>query len=199
MLSAWSKVMPSPASRQSKTTDVNTTTLIRDLWAKRQAVRQATAQVRNLLGPQGFHGASFRVCAALFAEWRAQAATLVASRQLQKHCKQQKRHQVEDLIAEATAGGSSLTGLHRIMRRIAPKTPRRCMQLRSPAGELLSPIGQLKLINGHFSKVYAQRTRAHPSRSPTFQVSVAELTEAIRSVSPARLYHTTLHQLLFGA
>ena len=163
--------------------------LIRDLWDKRQMVRQTAGQVRNLLGSQGLHGASFRVCVALFAQWRAQVATTSASKLLQKHCKQQKRKQVEQLIDEATAGGQSLTGLHRIMRRIAPKTPRRRMQLRGPAGEL-SPQGQLQLIQGHFKRVYAaEASRCTTVRRFSFNVTVDEITAALQSLPRKALPH----------
>ena len=192
LMQAWTQIAPKMPSSGGPTASPNTTVLIRDLWAKRQAVRQATARLRALLGPQGADGVSFRVCAALFAEWRAQAIARTASKQLQKHCKQRKRQQVEDLIVEATNNGDSLTGLHRIMRRIAPKTPRRRMQLRGPAGELLGPVGQLKLLNGHFSKVYAtDKAPIHQShRFPTFQVTVHEIAEVIRSLPAKALPHT---------
>ena len=193
LLQAWCQIRPKSHKPQPRDDDVggaNTTMLIRDLWDKRQMVRQTAGQVRNLLGPQGLHGASFRVCVALFAQWRAQVATTSASKLLQKHCKQQKRKQVEQLIDEATAGGQSLTGLHRIMRRIAPKTPRRRMQLRGPAGELLSPQGQLQLIQGHFKRVYAaEASRCTTVRRFSFNVTVDEITAALQSLPRKALPH----------
>ena len=92
-----------------------------------------------------------RVLMALMSShWKLTASVRRDRAALQKHCRQRQKHQVDELIQEATKHNGSVTGLHRITRRIAPKTQRRRRQLRGADGDLLSPAGQLLKIQEHF-------------------------------------------------
>ena len=75
-------------------------------------------------------------------------------------------------------------GLYGILRKIAPKTSKRRMQLRNADGNLAGPTEQLDIIQGYFQQVYAADTApARPPRKPCpVSFEVEEIERAIQSL-----------------
>ena len=91
------------------------------------------------------------------------------AKDLQTHCRESKQGQVEQLVQESSQHSARLTGLHRTLRKIAPKTTRRRMQLRESnrdlpdtkghrprrCGAYASPLAFQKLPNKALPRRYA--------------------------------------------
>ena len=136
---------------------------IRTTWLQRGLLRQCVQTISQRINQPCFAGAR-PLMASLFACWRQQSTCRRRAKDLQTHCRESKQRQVEQLVQESSQHGASLTGLHRILRKIAPKTTRRRMQLRESNRDLPDTKGQLAIIKEHFGQVYAEQARTPPKK-----------------------------------
>ena len=180
MLQAWTTVCPAKNAVTPSPACDNTTSMIRALWHQRKQVRTSSQAVQHAY--QG--SAQQPLLVALFQHWKALSVHKRLAQALRKHCKIQKSRQIEHLVTDASRSRNALTGLYGILRRIAPKTSKRRMQLRNADGSLAGPTEQLNIIQGYFQQVYAADTApARPPHTPCpVSFEVEEIESAIQSL-----------------
>ena len=171
-----------------------TTSQIRELWGRRQAMRQAT---QTLMLPPYLRDSKILFQNVLHY-WQLHAQVRKSNTALQKHCRERKKQNIESLVQEATMHNGSLTGLHRITKRVAPKPQSRRMQLRGPQGELLSSEGQLLQIHCHSATSMQQINDARTLRGHAVCNSMSRMSLQPSSIYPTRLCLASFRLLRFG-
>ena len=184
MLQAWTTICPAKNAVTPQQACENTTSMIRALWQQRQQVRTSSQAVQRVYHGI-YHGSTQQsMLTALFQHWQALSVHKRMTSALRQHCKLQKSRKIEQLVADAGQNGGSLTGLFGILRKIAPKTTKRRMQLRNTDGSLAGPTEQLNIIQGYFKQVYAADTAptCPPHDLCPVSFEVEEIENAIQSL-----------------
>ena len=93
--------------------------------------------------------------------------------QLRKRCREAKKAKVQNLLADAASQPQGLPSVFRLLRWLAPPTPKRKLQLRSDKGMPCSTAEALQEIRRYFDDLY------HTSDDP----SLSQLRPPVQPVS----------------
>ena len=198
---------PPPATRtkaEQVKEELQRTTLVtvRSLWALRDQVHQNRTQllstallhcVASALTPvqaylparvsSWLRTSTSRYLGAILRWWKLSTQHDCQARALRKHCRARKKKHLEALIADAQAGKHCLTALHNILKRFAPKTRPKRIQLRTSSGDIQSPSAELAQILSHFRVVYDS-----PTTQPSPRAVLSPITFSITEITNAFLH-----------
>ena len=125
--------------------------LIRNLWQLRRQIQNSLQKCRMDMP-------------SLFQRWRLACTYSIRSRQLSKECRLTKARKITKLVQEAEANGSaSLVQVHKISKKIAPKTRHRKIQFRDESGLPLSNQAELEMITAYYKDLYNPNPNPIPS------------------------------------
>ena len=115
--------------------------------------------------------------------WRANARLRKIQVALRRQCQAQKRAKYQQLLSDAASQPQSLHSVFQLLRRIAPATPKRQLQIRTAKGMPCSPGEALQEIKQYFYDLYhTQDPQSIPAMQPPAQsvsFTEAEFADAL--------------------
>ena len=164
LLRAWQAVTTDlPRQGRAVGTQPHSPGLVRQLWTLRRLRQAAPATFSVLRG------------------WLQAAKLARLQRRLRKICRNKKKEKVELLLQEAAAS-PHLSVIYSVVRRLAPKSRHRRLQLRDANGILLSPQQESEAIADFFRGVYGSRGWTCPPCAQPIQGVSFELSDLIHSL-----------------
>ncbi|CAE7553320.1 unnamed protein product [Symbiodinium sp. CCMP2592] len=141
---------------------------LESLWTLRRRVRGTTLS-------------SLTTAAGVWRHWRNVMLLNRKQRELHRHCRRLKQERLARLLADAAAARDGLTGVFQLLRGLAPKAPRRKLQLRAQDGMPLSSLGTITTVKTYYLELFNQchsPTLGLPPPIP-LQITHCELKNAI--------------------
>ena len=111
---------------------------LESLWALRKKVRGVT--LRSLTTASG-----------VWRHWRNVMLLNRKQREVHKQCRRLKQERLARLLADTAGSNAGLTGVFQLLRGLAPKAPRRKLQLRAQDG-----TGTLAAIRTYYTHLFNQ-------------------------------------------
>ena len=143
-------MFPSHSERRSKpwqSDDVQLT--LKQLWSERSALGQAQRQLRHAAPVGGF-----------FAVWRRWASFHKVRKQLRRASADKRRQHWDEQLqeAETALGQGDARAFYSVVKRMAPRLDRGRVQLRSPAGDILTADEEVEALYSHWKQVFDLRS-----------------------------------------
>ena len=139
---AWQRVAPHEEVRRPAKAwqDPRLQGRIAQMWQARRAALAPAAVAQSCI----------------LRKWQAWTRYQHLKTQLRKHSHDKRRELFDSLLsqAEAAVGKGMLTKVFQVVRRLMPKTSKRCIQLRGQQGQLMLPEAETQIMKEYFSVLY---------------------------------------------
>ena len=141
---------------------------LESLWALRKKVRGVT--LRSLTTALG-----------VWRHWRNVMLLNRKQREVHKQCRRLKQERLARLLADTAGSNAGLTGVFQLLRGLAPKAPRRKLQLRAQDGMPLSSAGTLAAIQTYYTHLFNQcpAPALGPPPATPLHITLSELKLAL--------------------
>ena len=141
---------------------------LESLWALRKKVRGVT--LRSLTTASG-----------VWRHWRNVMLLNRKQREVHKQCRRLKQERLARLLADTAGSNAGLTGVFQLLRGLAPKAPRRKLQLRAQDGMPLSSAGTLAAIRTYYTHLFNQcpAPALGPPPATPLHITLSELKLAL--------------------
>ena len=141
---------------------------VRTLWRLRDALRAIRSD-----------GTTRSTLAGMMRAWRLVGRIQQVTKTLKKACREKKRLKVEMVLAS--------NNIHKAAKSLAPKAPRRKLQLRDADGKVQLIEVEFEQIKQYFEDLYTGTEVEPACASPPLQVTEAEVQDALCHLAPAKV------------